>query len=220
MSLPAPAGLLWRELGAADLDLVDGLNRLAVGPDIRPAVVKPESRAYFETITAGRGRFMGVFDGAALVGYGILQHDHAAADDPRPRLGLAPDRPVGRLAGARVAPDFRGRGLQRALIRARAAMAPADMVLFSTAAPVNTPSWMNLLAEGFIIRDIIPLFGGHARYLMVRDGSRPDPAARLLVDPLDTGRQTALFADGWRGYERARSAGGGPMVAFARPLDP
>ncbi|MDG7115669.1 hypothetical protein OVO14_11250, partial [Streptococcus pneumoniae] len=76
------------------------------------------------------------------------------------------DVPVGRLAGARVAPAYRGRRLQRALIAARVAMAPPGMVLFSTAAPVNTPSWSSLVGEGFPVRDIVARYGGFARYFL------------------------------------------------------
>lgn len=207
-----------RPLTIADIEQVDALNSLAVGPVIDPNVVKPESHDYFESIFAGRGFFVGALDGTRLVAYAILQHDHAEKDDPRPALGLAPGAPVGRLAGARVAPEWRGQRLQRALIAARVAAAPPGMVLFSTAAPVNTPSWANLLAEGFPIRDIQFLFGGYARYLMVRDGTTWDPGAVQLVDPLDTARQRALFADGWRGYARAQLPDGRPAVAFARPI--
>lgn len=217
-SLAVSPALTLRELTADDLDAVDALNHHAVGPVVDPNVVKPESHAYFETIFAGRGFFKGIFDGPALIAYGILQHDHAAADDPRPSLGLAPGAPVGRLAGARVAPAYRGRGLQRVLISARVAAAPPDMLLFSTAAPVNTPSWASLLAEGFPIRAIQLFFGGYARYLMVRDGSAYDPEHTLLVDPLDTQRQNVLFAEGWRGYARGRLPGGGAGVVFARPI--
>lgn len=217
-SLAVSPSLSVRRLTIEDLEQVDGLNRLAVGPVIDPNVVKPESHAYFETIFAGRGFFVGVFDGAELVAYAILQHDHAASDDPRASLGLAPGAPVGRLAGARVAPAYRGHGLQRALIAARVRAAPPDMLLFSTAAPVNTASWSNLLAEGFPIRDIQFFFGGYARYLMVRDGTTYDPGRTLLVDPLDTPRQKALFAEGWRGYARGRLESGATGVVFAKPI--
>lgn len=219
-SLAVYPSLSIRRLDAGDLDQIDALNSLAVGPVIAPNIVKPESHDYFESIFAGRGFFVGALDGASLVAYAILQHDHAAKDDPRPALGLPPGAPVGRLAGARVAPQWRGQRLQRALIAARIADAPEGMLLFSTAAPVNTPSWASLLAEGFPIRDIQFFFGGYARYLMVRDGTTYDPAQTELVDPLDTARQRALFAQGWRGYARGQLENGSPAVIFARPIPP
>lgn len=44
------------------------------------------------------------------------QHDLLAQDDPRPLLGLAPGQVLYKLAGAAVAPAWRGQGLQRQLI--------------------------------------------------------------------------------------------------------
>jgi len=207
-----------RELGPDDLDAVEVLHRMAIGPVARPDVVKPESRSYFEGILAGRGRTVGLFEGADLVAYGILQHDHTPKDGPHRLLKLPPETPVGRLAGASVHPDHRGRGFQRVVIDERVALAPPGMVLFSTAAPVNPPSWSNLLEGGFPIVGIEFFFGGYARYVMLRDGSAYDPDAVVVVDPRDFPRQQALFADGWRGYARARLPGGEPGVLFARPL--
>jgi len=212
---PAPE-FLSRELGPADLDAVETLHRQAIGPVPDPEIVKPESRAYFESILAGRGRTIGLFRGD-LVAYGILQHDHTPKDGPHRLLGVAPERAVGRLAGASVRPDLRGRGLQRLLIAERVAIAPPDMLLFSTAAPANAPSWSNLVAAGFNITDIQMFFGGYARYLMVRDGSAPEVGATVVVDPLDFERQWALFKLGWRGYGRSRLERGTVGVLFARP---
>lgn len=206
-----------RELGPGDLDAVEILHHQAIGPLVRPEVVKPENRSYFESILGGRGWVVGIHDGPELVAYGILQHDHAPKDGPHRLLGLDPERPVGRLAGASVHPAYRGRGIQRVLIASRVALAPPGMLLFSTAAPVNTPSWASLLAEGFPIYDIQLFFGGYARYVMVRDGTTYDAADSILVDPLDTQRQKDLFADGWHGYARGRLETGAAGVFYGRP---
>ncbi|MDQ0506284.1 GNAT family N-acetyltransferase [Xanthobacter agilis] len=207
-----------RELGPDDLDAVEALHRLAIGPVARPEVVKPENRAYFQSVLAGRGRSVGVFDGESLVAYGILQHDHTPEDGPHRLLKLPAETAVGRLAGASVHPDYRGLGLQRVVIAERVALAPQHMVLFSTAAPVNAPSWSNLLSGGFPIVGIEFFFGGYARYVMLRDGSTYDPEAGVVVDPRDVARQQALFAQGWRGYARTRLKGGEPGVVFAPAL--
>lgn len=214
----APASsLTTRALGPDDLDAVDSLHHLSIGPLVRPEVVKPENRSYFEGILNGRGWVAGLYDGALLVAYGILQHDHSPKDGPHRMLGLDPSTPVGRLAGASVHPAYRGRGLQRVLIAARVASAPPGMVLFSTAAPVNTPSWSSLLAEGFPIYDIQLFFGGYARYVMVRDGLSYREDETLMVDPLDTARQKELFAAGWHGYARGRMECGAAGIVYARP---
>lgn len=218
--LHAQPSIRTRELGPADIDAMDALHRLAIGPVARPEIVKPESRDYFVSILAGRGRSIGLFDGDQMLAYGILQHDHSPPDGPHQLLNRAPGTLIGRLAGASVHPDHRGRGFQRMVIDARVAIAPADMVLFSTAAPVNVRSWSNLLEGGFPIIGIEFFFGGYARYVMLRDGSTYDPAATVVVDPRDVPRQQALFAEGWRGYAATRLPGGDTGVVFARPLAP
>lgn len=214
--LDLPPAYDQRLLGPEDLEEVVALHHLAVGPIGRPDIVKPESREYFESILAGRGRVVGLFDGP-LIAYGILQHDHAPKDETHALLGLPVGASIGRLAGASVAPAYRGRGLQRALIAARVALAPEGMALFSTAAPVNTPSWASLLAEGFPIHSIVRRYGGHARYLMVRDGARYDAVEAETADPLDTRGQMELFARGLRGFARTRLATGAAGLLFGAP---
>lgn len=206
--------LTWRELGAADVDAVEALHHRAMGPVVRPEIVKPEKRAYFEGILDGRGRIIGAF-APHLVAYGILQHRHAPTDTWEEALGVAKDCPTGRLSGASVAPEFRGRRLQRATITARVAMAPRGMLLFSTAAPANMPSWTNLLAEGFPIHALVPCYGGYLRYLMVRDRALYLQDQAVGVDPMDLETQRDLFARGWRGFARTRLPSGRPGILFA-----
>ncbi len=205
--------LVWRALEAGDLDAIYALHRAAIGEAVRPEIVKPESRDFFAGILAGRGRMIGVFLDDVLIAYGVLQHALPDYDDPRPHLGLAADAPIAKLAGASVAQLYRGRSLQRALIAARVAMAPESHILFATSAPANTPSWTNLLAEGFAVRALRPYYGGHLRYVMVRDGTRVVPRAERLVVPADAGTQSALLAAGWRGVE-ARSVKGEPHILY------
>ncbi|GGF89280.1 hypothetical protein GCM10007301_56500 [Azorhizobium oxalatiphilum] len=198
-SAPADRPLDWRALVPADLDIIYALHRAAIGEAIRPEVVKPESRDFFAGILDGRGQMQGVFDAGELVAYGVLQRDLPAYDDPRPHIGAPADASVAKLAGASVASAYRGRGLQRALIAARVGLARPGDILFATSAPANPASWINLLAEGFAIRALVPYYGGHLRYLMVRDGSSIVPEATRLVLPDDSGQQMALLADGWWG---------------------
>lgn len=205
--------LTWRELGLEDIDAVETLHRRVMGPVVRPEIVKPEKRSYFEGILGGRGRIIGAF-APDLVAYGILQHEHAPSDTWEDALGVPRTTSTGRLAGASVAPEYRGRRLQRATIAARVAMAPRGMLLFSTAAPANVPSWTNLLAEGFPIHALVPCYGGYLRYLMVRDRALYRQDQAVSVDPLDIEAQQALFARGWRGFARTRLASGRPGLLF------
>lgn len=194
----APA-LVWRTLTPSDLEAIYALHRMAIGEAVRPEVVKPETKDFFAGILSGRGRIEGVFASGALVAYGVLQAVLPSYDDPRPFIGADPAAPVAKLAGASVAIAFRGRGLQRALIAARVGLMYQTHILFATSAPANQPSWMNLLSEGFSIRALVPYYGGHLRYLMVRDGTEIAPRAEKLIAAEDTEQQIACLATGWRG---------------------
>ncbi|WP_029004088.1 hypothetical protein [Azorhizobium doebereinerae] len=225
MSIDGPAAgdaLSWRALGPPDLDAVYALHRQAIGEAIRPEVVKPETRDFFAGILGGRGRMVGVFadgDGAdragaepELVAYGVLQRVLPAYDDPRPHIGAPADAPVAKLAGASVAPAHRGQKLQRALIAARVRLAQPGDILFATSAPGNPASWINLLSEGFAIRALVPYYGGHLRYLMVRDGTDITPRDTRLMSPADAEGQVALLKAGWRGVAARQGAEGAAIV--------
>lgn len=209
--------LSWRALGPSDLDAVYALHRQAIGEAIRPEVVKPETRDFFAGILGGRGRMVGVFAdtagaGAELVAYGVLQRVLPAYDDPRPYIGAPAEAPVAKLAGASVAPAHRGQKLQRALIAARVGLAQPGDILFATSAPANPASWINLLSEGFAIRALVPYYGGHLRYLMVRDGTDVTPRDTRLMSPADAEGQMALLKAGWRGVAARQGAEGAAIV--------
>ena len=203
--IPAHATLSWRQLGPGDLEAMQTLHLLSVhgqGAD----VVKPETRDFLASLLAGRGQVVAAFDGPRLIAYGVLQHD-LLAEDGLPhelRTTLPVETPLLKLAGAAVAPAWRGLGLQRRLIAERLALAPATAWLFSTAAPANVPSWNNLLAQRFEVRAIVHRYGGFARYLMLR---RPGTPARpacggsggVQVPAADLARQQQLLAQGFAG---------------------
>lgn len=200
--------LHWRPLQPDDLPAMHALHRQSIA-GLAPQVVKPETPEFLRGLLAGRGRVLGAWDGDALVAYGVLQHDLLAHDDPRPLLGLAADHPLRKLAGAAVAPRWRGLGLQRLLVERRMAWAP-DAALFATAAPGNVVSWHNLLACGFAVRALLQRYGGHARYLLAHvPGARTGPATaqaqELAPDQIE--RQQALLAGGWRGVAPGRAPG-------------
>lgn len=208
---PTPPALAWRLLQPADLDAMEVLHRLSLA-GMAAHTVKAESRDFLASLLQGRGQVIGAWAGQALVAYGVLQHDLLPEDDPRPHLGLPADRPVAKLAGAAVAPDWRGQHLQRTLIARRMEQAQPGAVLFATAAPDNTASWHNLLACGFAVRALEYRYGGFARYLLAHD-----PAARaagpalaasgLDVPSSDLPRQQALLHAGWRGVAPGSTAG-------------
>ena len=114
--------LTWRELRPADLATLHALHRASIA-GLPPAMVKPESLDFLASLLHGRARVQGAWDGDALVAYGVLQHDLLPTDNPRAHLGLAPAQALFKLAGAAVAPHWRGQGLQRTLIERRLAWA-------------------------------------------------------------------------------------------------
>jgi GNAT superfamily N-acetyltransferase len=197
-------GLGWRVLGSADLESIVGLHRRSIaGMDLQ--AVKRQTPGLFSSILNGRGQILGVMENDRLIAYGVLQHDLLKHSNPCDALGLPAATTFIKLAGAAVDHGWRRKGIQRALIEARARFANAYGVIFSTAAPINLPSWTNLLACGFAVRKIQFLFGEHPRFLMVRPskelyGSTPDldhPGED--VDSMRLARQLELLAMGWQG---------------------
>lgn len=212
--------LVWRRLVASDLSAIHALHRLSlqgVGPD----VVKAETQEFFASLLDGRGEIVGVFREAALVAYGVLQHDLLPDDDPRAHLGLGREVPVRKLAGAAVHPSWRGQRLQRALVDERLRRAGPHALIFATSAPGNPASWRTLMACGLSICAIESRYGGHARYLMARwpeslaVGHGHDPEGMDLPFH-DLNAQRGLLKAGWRGVAPGREGDGVPTVRYQR----
>lgn len=212
--------LHWRALLPDDLTAMYDLHQRSL-EGMAVQVVKPESRDFLRELLQGRGIVTGAWCEDALVAYGVLQHDLLPEDDPRDLLGLAAAQPVRKLAGAAVAPGWRGLGLQRLLIERRLASAPGAAVLFATAAPGNLPSWRNLLAYGFAVRALVHRYGGHARYLLARvSGDKAEAGgAGLEFSGDQLPRQQALLAQGWRGIAPGRASGSLRLVPPAEAGD-
>ena len=215
----AGVALDWHWLQPSDLDAMEALHHLGRA-GMSAQLVKPESRDFLASLLHGRGQVIGARSGAQLVAYGVLLHQLLPSDDPRPLLHLAPERPLAKLAGACVAPSWRGQRLQRALIAQRMARADDRTVLFVTAAPGNYASWRNLLACGFAVRALEVCYGGLTRYLLAYDPAAPAPLARihplgpragsddfLDIDSLDLARQQSLIDAGWQGVAPGSTAG-------------
>lgn len=209
----APVALDWRWLQAADLEAVETLHHQSIA-GMPAQLVKPESHDFLASVLNGRGQMIGALSGGQLVAYGVLLHQLLPSDDPRPLLHLAPQQPLAKLAGASVAPRWRGQHLQRQLIDRRMARADGGAVLFVTAAPGNHASWRSLLACGFSVRALEVCYNGLTRYLLACDPARPAPcvlhsasAGFVDIDSLDLERQQTLIDAGWQGVAPGRAAG-------------
>jgi len=109
-------------------------------------------------------------------------------------------------------------------VREALAVSYGRQLLAASAAPANFVSWRNLMRQGLEIRGLARMFGGHWRYLMLRDESGvPADAPAELVDALDIGRQQELLGLGCRGvrpgYRESRAAVGYVAGALARARD-
>lgn len=210
-------------LGLADLDAIERLHALSLSTFTDRTLVKPETRGFFEAILQRRGAILGYRDeGGALRAYGVLMRELPEGDQTHAILGLAPQTPLYKLAGAAVDPAWRGRGLQRAAIRERLRwLAEAGVTYgFATAAPGNVVSWVNLLNEGFRIRALVTAYGTLLRYLLAwQAGQGRHEGALEWRGWQDVDWQRPRLAAGWQGVAWREGAAGsgfeGREIAFA-----
>lgn len=196
----------------------------AVAEAQSPELMAREDDGFFADHITALGHTYGIFEGRRLIAYAVLGLPTADSPNFGTDHGLsAGDRArVAHIDGIAVAPDRRGRGLHRLLIRHRVAEAEAAgrSILLSTAAPGNLPSLGNLLACGLTARDLIDKFGG-TRYLLrhdIGDTARPESGGQWLrVDDLEA--QRASLRDGHVGWRLRRDEDGTAMMLHARPVD-
>ena len=190
--------------------------------------VARETSEFLASHLGADGYTIGLFFEGQLVAYGILGLSGAAHGRLAGLLGLSAQR-CERLAvldGIGVVPAFRGRGAHRYLNRVREALADRHgrQLIAASAAPANPVSWRNLMLQGLEVRGLARMFGGHWRYLMLRDESSiPACAPAELVDALDIARQQRLLDLGCRGVRpgdrRGRPAVGYVAGVLARTRD-
>jgi hypothetical protein len=216
-----------RLLTIADLDALERMHRdIVAGAPL--GTVAAETTDFLASHLEANGYTVGVFCEGQLVAYGILGLSGAAHARLAGLLGMSAQA-CGRLAlldGVGIVPAWRGLGVHGYLNRVRTALADRHgrQLLAATAAPANPVSWRNLMRQGLEIRGLARMFGGHWRYLMLRDEARtPADAPAKVVNALDIARQQRLLDLGWRGVRPARDRGQ-PTVRYvvaasARPRD-
>ncbi len=215
---PHPTALTRRALGPDDLDAVMALHLAATAAVGRPDLIRPESRDFFEALIAGGGWLAGVVDAEGLLAYGVLQWDLPPAENLRPLLGLSPEAPFAKLAGASVRPGCWGSGLHEELIAIRVAEARRRGLrhLYATSAPGNARSWENLIAQGFAVRGLVEQYGGNMRYILYQtaDAQEAPASAGTWCDTADIARQRELLASGLMGVEWRRGGNGGREICW------
>ncbi len=212
-----PEAADFKQLDLSSLDEVEALHQLSLSTFTDRTLVKPEKRSFFEAILDHRGCILGYRQDGKLLAYGVLMRELPAGDTTHELLGLDQSTALLKLAGAAVDPACRGRGLQRAAIRARLARVKAEGAkhAFATAAPGNVPSWSNLISEGFRVVALVHAYGTLLRYLLVWEEGRSERSSVVEWHPWqETDWQRLRLAKGWQGVAW-REGPQGREIAFA-----
>jgi ribosomal protein S18 acetylase RimI-like enzyme len=170
-------------LGPADVPGVIALHRRVLA-SLAPGLLNPETDAFFAQHAFEAGRLFGLASSqGALVAYAVLGLPTASDIGNFGRLiGLAESELglVAHLDGAAVVPEWRGHGLQRALLVRRVACAVClgRRHLLATVAPANHHSLRNATGLGLRIIDTRPMFAaGALRHILHLDLAQHIPAA-------------------------------------------
>lgn len=145
----------------------------ALQNEVRAAMPHPEQFVpdTLENITGylRTGLCMGVWQGERLGAYLTLRYCGRAPENYAAFLGV-PEAEWPHWANADSAvvhPDWRGNGLQRAMLEAVLPLLPETIThLGATVSPENQYSLHNALASGFVIRCRREMYGGFDRYLL------------------------------------------------------
>ena len=115
---------------------------------------------------------IGVWQEERLAAYLTFRFCGGQPDNYAAFLGVPPEEWChwGNADSAVVHPDFRGNGLQRAMLEAALPLLPAEIThLGATVCPDNSYSLRNARAGGFEIRARREMYGGFDRYLLVKE---------------------------------------------------
>lgn len=165
---PAALPVAVRRCGPADAAAFYALQN-----EVRAAMPHPEQFVpdTQENITAylAHDLCLGVFDGERLGAYFILRYCGQSEHNYAAFLGI-PRAEWDHWANADSAvvhPDWRGNGLQRAMLEAALPLLPPQIThLGATVSPDNSYSLRNAQASGFVIRCRREMYGGYDRYLL------------------------------------------------------
>jgi hypothetical protein len=216
-----------RLLLITDLDALERVHHDIVGR-APLGTVALETTEFLAGHLGAEGHTVGLFVEGQLIAYGILGLSGTAHERLAKLLGLSAQerKRLAVLDGVGVLPAFRGHGAHGYLSHVREALASRHgrPLLAASAAPANSVSWRNLMRLGLEVRALARMFGGHWRYLMLRDDSYvPADVPAEFVDALSIEHQQRLLDHGCRGVrpgrQRNRATVGYVAGVFAQPRD-
>jgi|GEM_PF-1388324 GNAT superfamily N-acetyltransferase len=222
---PAEIPYAVRFLDGDDRDeLVAFRERIFAGlPDIDAYV--PEAPEFVDWHLGERGVTLGVVAEGRLIGCAVLgvpQQGMPNFADDLP-AGSVPAAKVAHMASSMVDPAFRGNGLQKDLVAYRTLLAAGmgRTHLLTRIAFSNPVSLGNMLACGFLIRQILVMHGSRLRYLLHRSLADEPPRfgeETVILPVAAVEPQREALAAGYLGHGTTRSPDGEISVVYSLPM--
>ncbi len=154
-----------------DLKAVFELMEQAASQLSNPALFVPETRESLERHLEKEGRLLLAEEGR-LAGYLLLRFPGSAPDNLAPDAGLSPAEALRcvHMESVAVHPHFRGRGLQKLLLRQGEELLPPEIAFsLATVAPENAPSLRSFLQLGYHIAGTKEKYGGKLRHILLKE---------------------------------------------------
>lgn len=202
-------GLRLRLLAQSDLPAILALQARVRGALPDPAFLADDPPEFFAAHLGDWGVTGGVEHEGELVAFGVIGFGGLIPQEENfgRLIGLPPDRlvSVGQPDGVAVAPGWRGRGLQRHLLRWRlaAAVTRGCRDILSTCEPRNVFSLRNMMGFGLRAVRFAHLFNGLPRLVLHcdRQGDAPLDMARIEAVNPDAVSLSRAFEQGLVGFE-------------------
>lgn len=206
-----------RSLDRSSLPSLWSLQSIIAQNLTHPQVFLLHDREFFLEMLCLPHLAIGIFDHDQLIAYSILrlpESSGAIPDHPGWDIGLPQEdlAKVAHLQTVAVHPAYRGRGLQRWLVRAqiRSAECLGYRHICSTVSPENPVSLANMLSSGLMIVALLPKFQGWWRFILHRDMAMLHPlreiglegeAALRAIFISDLEGQANLLREGFKGFK-------------------
>jgi ribosomal protein S18 acetylase RimI-like enzyme len=142
-----------------------------------PEIFRLHDDEDFRDVFQSEHSVIGVTTSEGLAAYSIIRIPGLAKDNLGRDINLTKGEQmkVAHLQATAVHPQFRGNGLQRRMAGAHLNVLEnmGYRHVCCTISPRNPISLANILSCGFVIKSLVPKFGGWWRYIMYKDILRP-----------------------------------------------